>query len=66
MITTERGAAAERAYRTILGRFEFEDSPETAIADLVCDLHHLFDQYGADWQTEVLDRADLNYRAERG
>lgn len=60
----ERDEKAERAYRTILGRYEIEDCAESAITDLVTDLRHLSDDYAVDWDALVA-RVEMHYLAER-
>lgn len=55
---------AERAYRTILGRYEVVDGVEFGVVDLVTDLRHMCDQYAVEWD-DVLRLVDLHYGAER-
>lgn len=56
-------AAWALATLTAFGEITGVDEYDTAIGDLICDLHHFADQEGIDWQ-EVLDRADMHYTAE--
>ncbi len=43
-------------------RFLYEER-ETVFGDMLCDLMHLADQYGYNWQ-EHLGRAAMHYEAE--
>lgn len=57
---------AETAYRCIIGYRTWGESGdnETDVADFICDLRHLCDEQGWEWET-ILSRADLHYQAER-
>lgn len=52
-----------RAYADAVGLDLRADGYETVLGDLLCDLHHLADEYGADWD-EVLRRAAFHYENE--
>lgn len=59
----ENEVRAERAFRTILGRYEVGHDAGSAITDLVTDLRHLCDQYAVGW-SDVLARVDMHFKAE--
>lgn len=40
---------AEKAFRTVLAHYGNPMDGESVIYDLLCDLHHLADQYGYEW-----------------
>ena len=40
---------AERMFRALLQRYEFQACPEGAIIDALTDLRLLCDEYGVDW-----------------
>ena len=40
---------ADRMYRALLHRYEFQSCPEGAVIDALTDLRHLCDEYGVRW-----------------
>ncbi|QNJ90018.1 DUF4262 domain-containing protein (plasmid) [Mycolicibacterium fluoranthenivorans] len=51
------------AYATHLGGSSLTEEVETAASDLLCDMRHLFDALGVDWEAAVT-RSDDHYRGE--
>jgi hypothetical protein len=54
--------ATDEQYVEILGAPRLDKNGEAfdAISDLICNLHHLADQHGLEWE-ELLNRADFHY-----
>ena len=62
-MTITRKQFTDRALKA-LATYEEDEETDTAIADLLCDLHHLCDQLEVDWH-ETNRRADGYYEVEQ-
>ena len=63
----DRARGAEAAYRVLHSYSQKAHAGESYqdyhISDLLCDLHHLADQMGEDWDA-LLETANTHYMAE--